>query len=93
MNKWFKGFSDGVADCVGQAWVFAGALGFIAVWAICGPFYGFSDTWQLVINTSTTITTFLLVFLIQSSQNQENKRIHRKLNKLLKKIEELEEDD
>ena len=55
---------------VGRAWVFALALGTVVVWAISGPFFGFSDTWQLVINTGTTIVTFLMVFLIQNSQNR-----------------------
>ena len=60
---------------VGRAWVFALALGTVIVWAISGPFFGFSDTWQLVINTGTTIVTFLMVFLIQNSQNRDSAAI------------------
>ena len=60
---------------VGRAWVFALALGTVVVWAISGPFFGFSDTWQLVINTGTTIVTFLMVFLIQNSQNRDSAAI------------------
>ena len=60
---------------VGRAWVFAIALGTVVVWAVSGPVFGFSDTWQLVINTGTTIVTFLMVFLIQNSQNRDSAAI------------------
>jgi low affinity Fe/Cu permease len=93
VSKWFKKFSDWVANVIGEPWVFAGAVFIILVWAGFGPVFDYSNTWQLVVNSGTTIATFLLVFLIQSAQNIENKRIHKKLNRLLKKIEELEEDD
>jgi len=93
INKWFKLFSDWTADHIGKPYIFAAAVLAVLVWAGSGYWLHWSDTWQLIINTGTTISTFLLVFLIQSAQNQETKRIHRKLNKLLKKIEELDEDD
>ena len=69
---------------VGRAWVFALALGTVLVWAISGPFFGFSDTWQLVINTGTTIVTFLMVFLIQNSQNRDSAAIQVKLDELIR---------
>jgi len=93
VKRLFKRFSDMVADLIGEPWAFSVSVLFILVWAALGPWYHYSDSWQLVVNTTTTIVTFLLVFLIQSAQNRENKRIHKKLNKLLKKIEELDEDD
>jgi low affinity Fe/Cu permease len=69
---------------VGRAWVFALALGTVVIWAISGPFFGFSDTWQLVINTSTTIVTFLMVFLIQNAQNRDSAAIQVKLDELIR---------
>ena len=69
---------------VGRAWVFVLALGTVVVWAISGPFFGFSDTWQLVINTGTTIVTFLMVFLIQNSQNRDSAAIQVKLDELIR---------
>jgi low affinity Fe/Cu permease len=69
---------------VGRAWLFALALGTVVVWAISGPFFGFSDTWQLVINTGTTIVTFLMVFLIQNSQNRDSAAIQVKLDELIR---------
>jgi low affinity Fe/Cu permease len=69
---------------VGRAWVFALALGTVIVWGISGPLFGFSDTWQLVINTGTTIVTFLMVFLIQNSQNRDSAAIQVKLDELIR---------
>jgi low affinity Fe/Cu permease len=68
----------------GRAWVFALAVATIAVWAITGPLFAFSDTWQLVINTGTTIVTFLMVFLIQNSQNRDSAAIQVKLDELIR---------
>jgi low affinity Fe/Cu permease len=68
---------------VGRAWVFALALGTVVAWGITGPLFNFSDTWQLVINTGTTIVTFLMVFLIQNSQNRDSAAIQVKLHALL----------
>jgi low affinity Fe/Cu permease len=69
---------------VGRAWVFALALATVVVWGISGPVFGFSDTWQLVINTGTTIVTFLMVFLIQNSQNRDSAAIQVKLDELIR---------
>jgi low affinity Fe/Cu permease len=72
-----------VTAWTGSSAAFAGALGIIAVWAALGPIFGYSDAWQLVINTGTTIVTFLMVFLIQRSQNKDALAIHLKLNELV----------
>jgi low affinity Fe/Cu permease len=68
----------------GRAWVFVFALAIIVAWAVTGPFFNFSDTWQLVINTGTTIVTFLMVFLIQNSQNRDAAAIQVKLDELIR---------
>jgi low affinity Fe/Cu permease len=75
---------EGRLTRVGRAWVFALALGTVVVWAVSGPVFGFSDTWQLVINTGTTIVTFLMVFLIQNSQNRDSAAIQVKLDELIR---------
>ncbi len=67
----------------GSSWAFGVAAGVILVWGLTGPIFGYSDTWQLVINTGTTIVTFLMVFLIQRAQNKESKAIHLKLNEIV----------
>ena len=71
----------------GSSWSFALAVGIIVVWAATGPLFGFSDTWQLVINTGTTIVTFLMVFLIQRTQNKDAMAIQLKLNELVAAVE------
>jgi low affinity Fe/Cu permease len=73
---------------MGTQWAFAIALGVILVWAVTGPLFGFSDTWQLIINTGTTIVTFLMVFLIQNTQNRDAKAIHLKLDELIRSVKE-----
>ena len=75
-----------VTDKTGSSWAFALALATIAVWLITGPFFRYSDTWQLVINTGTTIITFLMVFLIQRAQNKDSLALHLKLNEILAAI-------
>jgi low affinity Fe/Cu permease len=82
----FHHFARWAADRVGSAWAFVVALAIVLVWGFLGPIYGFSDTWQLVINTGTTIVTFLIVFLIQNSQNRETRAIRLKLDELLRAI-------
>jgi len=72
-----------VTDWVGGTWAFAVAFLVVVVWAVTGPFFHFSDTWQLVINTGTTIVTFLMVFLIQRAQNKESKAVQLKLNEIV----------
>ncbi len=71
----------------GSSWAFACAVGIIAIWLITGPFFHFSDTWQLVINTGTTIVTFLMVFLIQRGQNKDSMSIQLKLNELVAAVQ------
>lgn len=84
----FLAFSKSISDFTGKSWCFAGALLFILSWAILGPLYRFSDSWQLVINTITAIITFLMVFLIQNTQNRDTKILNLKLNELIKAIKE-----
>ena len=71
-NNLFAEIAKLTSHEVGKAWVFAIALGTVVVWALSGPYFNYSDTWQLVINTGTTIVTFLMVFLIQNSQNRDS---------------------
>ena len=79
--------SGAVTEWTGGSNAFAGAVGVIVVWAALGPVFGYSDTWQLVINTGTTIVTFLMVFLIQRSQNKDALAVHIKLNELVAALE------
>jgi low affinity Fe/Cu permease len=72
------------SDVLGSAWAFIIAILIIVVWGITGPMFGFSDTWQLIINTGTTIVTFLMVFLIQNTQNRDAKAVHLKLDELIR---------
>ena len=83
MNEYFHRFAARVALAVGTPAAFAVALILVVGWAITGPLFGFSDTWQLVINTGTTIATFLVVFLIQNTQNRDAAALHLKLDELL----------
>ena len=76
-------FSLRAMEWAGSSWAFALACGVIAVWLVTGPLFGFSDTWQLVINTGTTIVTFLMVFLIQRAQNKESRVVQLKLSELV----------
>src|ERR1700694_4803883 len=78
-----EGLAGRVTEWTGGSWAFGVALATIVVWGVTGPFFGFSDTWQLVINTGTTIITFLMVFLIQRSQNKDSHAVHLKLNELV----------
>jgi len=83
MNDGFRKISGFISRLAGLPWAFFVALALILVWLISGPFFDFSDTWQLVINTGTTIITFLMVFLIQNTQNRETKAINLKLDELI----------
>jgi low affinity Fe/Cu permease len=80
-------FSTAVTRWTGGTSAFIAALAVIVVWAVTGPLFGFSDTWQLVINTGTTIVTFLMVFLIQRAQNKDSRAIHLKLNELVAAVQ------
>src|ERR1051325_10402835 len=84
MQKWFGEAASTVSRWTGSSWAFMFAFGVIVVWAISGPIFGFSDTWQLVINTGTTIVTFLMVFLIQNTQNRDQRALQLKLDELLR---------
>ena len=86
MRDYFRKFAHGAAYAMGASWAFFVACVVVIVWAITGPAFGYSDTWQLVINTGTTIVTFLMVFLIQATQNRDSKAIHLKLDELLRAI-------
>ena len=82
----FRVFARRTSALLGSAWAFVGALFIIVVWAITGPTFHFSDTWQLIINTGTTIVTFLMVFLIQNTQNRDAKAMHLKLDELIRAL-------
>jgi len=86
MNELFRHFAQRISQLVGSSWAFILAVVIILVWAVTGPVFHFSDTWQLVINTGTTIVTFLIVFLIQNTQNRDAKAIHLKLDELIKGV-------
>lgn len=86
-NSWFTRFAKRTARAVGEPYVFACALLTVILWAILGPVFHYSDTWQLVINTGTTIVTFLMVFLIQNTQNRDSAAIQIKLDELIRSIE------
>lgn len=79
----FEMLADKVTQWSGSSYAFGIATGIIIVWLVCGPVFKYSDTWQLVINTGTTIITFLMVFVIQKSQNKDSKAIQLKLNELI----------
>lgn len=82
----FTRFTSTVSTILGRPWIFATALAVLIVWACSGPLLGFSDTWQLIINTSTTIITFLMVFIIQNTQNRDNLAMNIKLDTIMKKL-------
>ena len=82
----FRVFARRSSIVLGSAWAFAGAVLVIAVWLITGPTFHFSDTWQLIINTATTIITFLMVFLIQNTQNRDAKAVHLKLDEMIRAL-------
>jgi len=86
--SWFTRFAKWTARMTGRPVTFMAAVTVIIVWAVTGPVFGFSDTWQLVINTGTTIVTFLMVFLIQNTQNRDSEAIQIKLDELIRAIKE-----
>jgi low affinity Fe/Cu permease len=87
MSKLFTKFANAVSAAAGSPFAFIICAAYVIAWALTGPIFGFSDTWQLVINTSTTIVTFLMVFLIQNTQNRDNGALHAKLDELLRVTE------
>ena len=84
LNRLFSGFAKWTARHAGRPYTFILATAVVVVWAVTGPLFGFSDTWQLVINTGTTIVTFLMVFLIQNTQNRDTEAIQLKLDELIR---------
>ena len=90
-NRGDKGFhvlATHAANWVGTKWAFLAAMLVIVAWLVSGPYFHYSDTWQLVINTGTTVITFLVVFLIQNTQNRDAKAIHLKLDEIIKSIDQ-----
>lgn len=83
MNELFRKFAQKSAQAVGSYWAFLVAFLTIIIWAVSGPYFHFSETWQLVINTGTTIITFLMIFLVQNAQNRDAKAIHLKLDEII----------
>ncbi len=86
MREFFRRIAKSIACAIGSPYAFALAIIGVLLWAVLGPVFGFSDTWQLVINTSTTIITFLVVFMIQNTQNRDTKALHLKLDELIRAI-------
>lgn len=84
----FRLFARRSSVMLGSAWAFTGAVLVILVWLVTGPTFHFSDTWQLIINTATTVITFLMVFLIQNTQNRDAKAVHLKLDELIRAIKD-----
>jgi low affinity Fe/Cu permease len=84
VKETFRAFAHSTAEQTGSVWAFVLALLIVVLWLATGPYFHYSDTWQLVINTGTTIVTFLMVFLIQSTQNRDTREIHLKLDELIR---------
>ncbi|HEX5238513.1 MAG TPA: low affinity iron permease family protein [Sphingomicrobium sp.] len=91
MRKLFNNIATYIATAAGQPFTFIAAVLIIVVWGVSGPMFHFSDTWQLVVNTGTTIITFLMVFLIQNSQNRDGAAMQAKLDELLRGVEKARE--
>jgi len=87
VNQWFRNFSVGAANALGSSWMFIANIFWLVVCLASGPFFKYSDTWQLLVNTATTVFTYLAVFLIQNTQNRDAKAIHLKLDELIKGVE------
>ena len=86
MNQLFRKFSIVAANALGSSWMFIANVLLILIWLVAGPFFHYSDTWQLVVNTATTVFTYLAVFLIQNTQNRDAKAIQLKLDELIKGV-------
>jgi low affinity Fe/Cu permease len=88
MDRFFTRIANGIATWTGQPLAFLLALAIVLIWAVTGPMFGYSDTWQLVINTGTTIVTFMMVFLIQNSQNRDAAAMQAKLDEVIRALED-----
>ena len=86
MNQVFRKFAVAAANALGSPWMFIANVFLIFVWLVAGPFFHYSDTWQLLVNTATTVFTYLAVFLIQNTQNRDATAIHLKLDELIKGV-------
>ncbi|GAA2203397.1 low affinity iron permease family protein [Sinomonas flava] len=86
-KDFFTRFATRTSKVLGHPWVFSAAVAILVLWGISGPFLGFSDTWQLVINTGTTIVTFLMVFIIQNTQNRDSAALHIKLDAVMRELQ------
>jgi low affinity Fe/Cu permease len=93
MNKLFTNIASRISGYAGKAITFVAAILIIVLWGASGPMFGFSDTWQLVVNTGTTIITFLMVFLIQNTQNRDSTALQAKIDELLRAVEGARERD
>ena len=87
INDRFNAIADTLTTALGSFWALIASVLIVVVWALTGPIFNFSDTWQLVINTSTTVITFWMVFVIQNSQNRDAKAVHLKLDELIRSVE------
>jgi low affinity Fe/Cu permease len=87
MQEFFRKVSAKTSELVGTPWAFILAIFVVLAWAVTGPMFGYSDTWQLVINTGTTIVTFLMVFLIQNAQNRDARALHLKMDEIIRSME------
>lgn len=87
ISHWFAHAASRLSEVLGSAWSFLVAVLVIVMWAVSGPLFGYSDTWQLVINTGTTVVTFLMVFVIQNTQNRDSKATQLKLDELLRAVD------
>jgi low affinity Fe/Cu permease len=86
-RSWFLRFANGASRGTGKPITFVAAVAIVVIWAVTGPLFHFSDTWQLVINTGTTIITFLMVFLIQNTQNRDSEAMHIKMDELIRAVQ------
>src|SRR3954470_10401228 len=91
MSSWFSRWSSRIATISGYWQTFVIMTGICLVWALSGPLFNYSDTWQLVINTATTVLTFLMVFLIQNTQNRDSVAVHLKLDEIIRAIDEADD--
>ena len=87
MREAFRKFAHAAAVAMGSPWAFLLAVSAIGAWLVCGPIFGYSDPWQLAVNTGTTVVTFLMVFLIQNTQHRDARAVHLKLDELIRAVD------